>query len=108
MIVYGGNGIDTTSGTMPYAYPGDNNAVGTVRWNSLVNNYQVWDGGSWHNVPTTMVDLSQELRELLAWVRDYRDKEQHMQELIKTNPALKDAYEKFLVTKSLCFEQDQS
>ena len=93
---------------MPYAYPGADNDVGTVRWNSAVNEYQVWNGGTWQNVPNALVDLSREFRELLDWARDYREKEQRTQQLIKTNPALRDAYEKFLVTKALCFEQDQS
>jgi len=85
----GGNYINNYSGSQ---------GVGNMRFNTTNQNIEIWDGNSWITMQTTYatVELEYEAVNLLDWAKEKRAEEQRVKELIKTNPAVKIAYENVL------------
>lgn len=83
--------------TTPYFSPGAQGA-GQMRYNTNSNNMEVWDGVTWKEISMayTSVDLNYEAQELLKWARDTRSKELARESRIRSNPALRKAYEAIL------------
>jgi hypothetical protein len=100
-INQGGKYITVTGGT-----PGSNyvnnysgaQGIGNMRFNTSTQNIEVWDGNNWMTLQTSYatVDLNHEASSLLDWAREKRDEEWKIKELIKTNPAVKIAYDNLL------------
>lgn len=88
ITVSGGNAMN------PYFSPGAQGA-GQMRYNTVTSNMEVWDGVVWKELGTSYasVDLSYEAQELLRWARDTRNKELVRESRIRSNPALRKAYE---------------
>ena len=80
---------------------------GLLRWNSLLNQQEVYDGSEW--VPfiheTTTISLNYETESLLEWAREKRDEEQKLSKMMEQYPALKKAKENFDVMLNL--DQDE-
>ena len=78
----------------PYISPGAEGA-GQMRYNTRSNNMEVWDGVTWKELSMayTSVDLNYEAQELLKWARETRNKELAREARIRSNPALRKAYE---------------
>jgi oligoribonuclease NrnB/cAMP/cGMP phosphodiesterase (DHH superfamily) len=100
-INQGGRYITVTGGM-----PGSNyinnysgaQGIGNMRFNTSTQNVEVWDGNNWMTLQTSYatVQLDSEAISLLDWAKENRDEEWKMQELIKTNPAVKIAYDNVL------------
>jgi len=100
-INQGGRYISVTGGM-----PGSNyinnysgaQGIGNMRFNTSTQNVEVWDGNNWMTLQTSYatVQLDSEATSLLDWAKEKRDEEWKMQELIKTNPAVKIAYDNVL------------
>ena len=100
-INQGGRYITVTGGM-----PGSNyinnysgaQGIGNMRFNTSSQNLEVWDGNNWMTLQTTYatVQLDNEAISLLDWAKEKRAEEWKIQELIKTNPAVKIAYEQVL------------
>ena len=88
ITVSGGNAMN------PYFSPGAQGA-GQMRYNTVSSNMEVWDGVVWKELGTSYVsvDLNYEAQELLKWARDTRNKELAREARIRSNPALRKAYE---------------
>ena len=88
IVVNGGNAMT------PYISPGAQGA-GQMRYNTSSNNMEVWDGVTWREISMAYasVDLSYEAQELLKWARETRNKELTRESRIRSNPALRKAYE---------------
>jgi len=88
ITIQGGNPMQN------YFSPGAQGA-GQMRYNTTSNNVEVWDGVTWKEISTSYasVDLSYEAQSLLQWARQARDKELAREARIRSNPALKKAYE---------------
>ena len=88
LTVSGGNPMT------PYFSPGAQGA-GQMRYNTNSNNMEVWDGASWKELSMsyTSVGLNTEAEALLAWARAERDKQWAREARIKSNPALRKAFE---------------
>jgi hypothetical protein len=82
------------SSMTPYISPGAQGA-GQMRYNTSSNNLEVWDGVTWKEISMayTTIDLSYEAQSLLQWARQARDKELARENRVRSNPALKKAYE---------------
>ena len=90
-ISQGGRYISVSGGipTNPYISPGSQSA-GMMRYNTNMNNVEVYDGQSWKEVSSyANVALSGEAESLLDWARKKRDEECQMQALAKDHPAIK-------------------
>ena len=100
-INQGGRYISVTGGM-----PGSNyinnysgaQGIGNMRFNTSTQNVEVWDGNNWMTLQTSYatVQLDSESISLLDWAKEKRTEEWKIQELIKTNPAVKIAYEQVL------------
>jgi hypothetical protein len=100
-INQGGRYITVTGGT-----PGSNyvnsysgaQGIGNMRFNTSTQNMEIWDGNNWITLQSSYatVQLTDEAINLLDWAREKRAEEWKIQELIKTNPAVKIAYEQVL------------
>lgn len=69
--------------------------VGDVRFNTSNQSLQVYDGNAWQDLQGgyPMISLSTEAESLLDWAREKRAEEYAMHEMIKTNEAVRIAYE---------------
>jgi hypothetical protein len=100
-INQGGRYITVTGGS-----PGSNyvnnysgaQGIGNMRFNTSNQNMEIWDGNNWMTLQTSYatVELSHDASSLLDWAREKRDEEWKIKELIKTNPAVKIAYDNLL------------
>lgn len=86
--------VSNGSPMTPYISPGAEGA-GQMRYNTRSNNMEVWDGVTWKELSMayTSVDLNYEAQELLKWARETRNKELAREARIRSNPALRKAYE---------------
>ena len=97
--IAGGQYINVNGGyaSNPYISPGAVGA-GMMRYNGNTNCMEVNDGNMWKQLdmayPT--VELNAEAQELLAWAREERNRQIQRESRIKSNPALKKAYEAIL------------
>jgi len=75
--------------------------VGNMRFNTTNQNIEIWDGNVWTTLQTSYatVELDHEAISLLDWAREKRAEEWKIKELIKTNPAVKLAYDNLLKAK---------
>jgi hypothetical protein len=69
--------------------------VGNMRFNTVNQRIEIYDGNSWIESSSThaSVELDQEAVDLLDWAKSKRDEERKIERLIETNPAVKIAYE---------------
>jgi hypothetical protein len=103
-IYPGGRYITVTGGS-----PGSNyinnysglQGIGNLRFNTANQNLEVWDGNAWMTLqmPYATVELDHEAIGLLDWAKEKRAEEWKIKELIKTNPAVKLAYDNLLKAK---------
>jgi hypothetical protein len=84
--------------------------AGQVRYNSSLQNLEIFDGRSWQTwySNTASVGLTDEAQELLDWARNKRKEEQELKLRMQDSPALQDAYEKFQVINVLTMEKHGS
>lgn len=75
--------------------------IGNLRFNATNQNIEVWDGNIWMTLqmPYATVELDHEAISLLDWAKEKRAEEWKIKELIKTNPAVKLAYDNMLKAK---------
>lgn len=69
--------------------------VGNMRYNTSTQNMEVFDGNNWMqlNMAYASVDLNHEAQSLLEWARNERSKQWTREAKIKSNAALRKAYE---------------
>ena len=95
-IAQGGRYINVVGGnpTNPYIPPGGQSA-GMVRYNTNMNNVEVYDGQVWKELSNgyASVTLTAEAEALLDWARIKRDEELQLETLAREHPAVKAAYE---------------
>jgi len=96
------------TGTTPYFNIQNNQLLlGQVRWNPNLQCLEVYDGTVWHpKRDVTTVDLSSEAKELMEWIRVRRQREQQIDELVASHPALRDLHEQFEMMLKLV-QQDE-
>ena len=100
-IDIGGRYITVSGGT-----PGSNyinnysgaQGIGNMRFNTTNQNIEIWDGNTWITMQSSYatVQLDVEAINLLEWVKEKQSEEFKIKELIKTNPAVKIAYDNAL------------
>lgn len=91
--ISGGQYIQVMGGSTSYPYVNMSNAsAGMLRYNGNNQNMEVYDGTSWMTISgnSSMVDLSNDAKELLEWARIKRAEEIERDRLAKSNPAIKD------------------
>ena len=69
--------------------------VGNIRFNTSNQNMEVYDGNSWQTLAMNYatVDLSYDAQQLLEWARVQQRRQIERESKIRSNPALKKAYE---------------
>ena len=100
-IDIGGRYITVSGGT-----PGSNyinnysgaQGIGNMRFNTTNQNIEIWNGNTWITMQSSYatVQLDVEAINLLEWVKEKQSEEFKIKELIKTNPAVKIAYDNAL------------
>ena len=90
VVVNGGNSF------MPYINM-SNPSAGMVRYNGNNQSMEVYDGTSWlqFNHGHASIDLSANANAAIAWAMNKMAEEAELQELVKTHPAIRAAYEAF-------------
>ncbi len=69
--------------------------VGNMRFNTTSQQIEVYDGNNWQqlNMAYASVDLSMDAQQLLEWARKERNRQLDREAKMKTNPALRKAWE---------------
>jgi hypothetical protein len=95
--VYGGSeflNVQTYS-SAPYINVTELSA-GQVRFNPSTRSMEVYDGHNWVNYAgSAQVVLSGGAEEILRWAQKKMEQERNWMNMATTNPAVRDAYEKF-------------
>ena len=84
--------ITVTNGTAMNPYiPHGGQGAGIMRYNTISNNMEVYDGTSWKEISNTFatVDLNYEAQEALRWARAKMVEEAEIKRLAKDHPAVK-------------------
>lgn len=89
---------------------GGNGFAGQVRYNTALQNLEIFDGSTWQTwySNTATVSLTTDAEELLDWARKKRNEEQELELRMKDSPALQDAYEKFQIINALTLEKHEA
>lgn len=92
--------------------------VGNVRYNTSTQNMEVYDGNNWQTLAMgyATIDLTYDTQQLLEWARREQRKQLERESMIKSNPALRKAYEAIqraeenfdLIYKFVEHDRDQS
>lgn len=71
---------------------GNAQGVGNVRYNTINQNFEIYDGNNWvtFNAGYSQVGLTGEAESLLDWVRVKRLEEEYLNKEAETYPVLKD------------------
>jgi len=95
--VYGGSeflNVQTYS-SAPYINVTELSA-GQMRFNPSTRSIEVYDGHNWVNCAgSAQVTLSNSAEEILRWAEKKMEQERNWKAMATTNPAVRDAYEKF-------------
>ena len=77
--------------------------AGQVRFDGTHQCLQVYDGTTWHNLPTPtdLITVSAECQEILDWARKQKTKQQELETLMEKHPGLRDLYQRFQVMLQL-------
>jgi hypothetical protein len=87
----------------PYLSGTPDGALGQVRWNAPMNNFETFYNGTWHRIPTSAatVTLSGRAQEVLMWAEKKMLEDKKLEELASKHPAVKDLKEKLELTVKL-------
>lgn len=100
--------VSVSAGMMSVPYMTNTPSAGMMRYNPSTSNVEVYDGTIWHIMSThATVDLSPDVKELLSWARNKRQEDIELKQMIDTNPAVRDLYEKLEMTKVLVRRQQE-
>lgn len=97
----------TTTSTSTNSHIGGSFFTGQMRWDTVNNQLLVFDGSNWVAVPSAhaTIGLSTEAEQALTWAIKKQKEEQDLKQLLERSPALRDAYEKFQIVKTLVNEE---
>ena len=94
----GGQYIYVNGGNPPHTYINGHSGlqgVGNVRFNTITQNMEVFDGTSWIMLATshTSVGLTPDAERILDWAKGRMLEEAELERLAKENPTVKDLLE---------------
>jgi hypothetical protein len=95
-----------------YSAPYINNngqSAGTVRYNTMTQQMEVFDGVSWINISqNASIGLSWTADEAIRWAHDRMHEERDLKAKLEKYPSLKHAYEQYKIIEALVYEEEQS
>ena len=93
----------------PPIYNNGASMVGQLRYNPSTQNYEVYDGNTWHVIYNSVpVGLNQEAEDAIRWALDRMREERDLKQRMEKHPGLKDAYEKFQIMDIMTREANES
>ena len=87
-------GLAVAGGSMSYPYIDMTRpSAGMVRYNGSSQNFEIYDGGTWMTMYSTVatVSMDYEVQTILNWARDKMAEDLRLKELAKTHPTVADA-----------------
>lgn len=83
---------------------------GHVRWNSAMRCFEISDGVVWHHVDfgSVHIALSEETQKILSWANEKKAQEDSLSTRCAQYPALKQAWEHFLIMNQLTENYEKS
>lgn len=101
-----GNLVAYHSTSSPYISPGSQSA-GMVRYNTNMQQMEVYDGVSWLTIGGTCeVSLSGEAEMIIAWAREKMLEEKRIDELCEKYPGLRKARDNYETFKRLVASEE--
>ena len=99
-----------TSSSYSAPYVGNNGqSAGNVRYNTMTQQMEVFDGGSWINISQNVsVGMSYEADEVLRWAGYKMREEAELKAKMEKYPTLKSAYEQFKMLEILVHDEETS
>lgn len=99
--------LTTNTYQSPYISNNGMQSAGQMRWNTMTQQMEVYDGMTWHVVSqNATVGLTMTADEAIRWASEKMREERALKERMEKNPGLKDAYEKFQIMDILSKEED--
>ena len=100
--------LSTSSYSAPYI--GNNGqSAGSVRWNTMTQQMEVYDGNVWINISqNASVGLSWTAEETIRWAQEKMRDEQELKAKLEKYPTLKHAYEQYKMVEALVHEEETS
>ena len=81
--------------------------TGMIRVNPGMSRTEVYDGQNWVQFGADAhVDLSESVKQTLAWAREKMVEEEKLKDLMDKHPGLKESYERLEIMKSLVLEEE--
>lgn len=80
--------------------------TGTLRYNQVTRDLEVWNGSRWQAISTSIsIGLSPEAEDAINWVLKHKQEEERLEKLMQLYPALRDLKDKFEVMRILCSKE---
>ena len=97
--------LSTSSYSAPYI--GNNGqSAGSVRWNTMTQQMEVYDGNVWINISqNASVGLSWTAEETIRWAQEKMKEESELKAKLEKHPTLKHAYEQYKMVEALVHEE---
>lgn len=91
-------------------YVGNNGqSAGSVRYNTMTQQMEVYDGNSWINISqNASIGLSWTANEAIQWVQEKMKEESALKAKLEKYPTLKHAYEQYKIIEALVHEEETS
>lgn len=97
----------TSSQSRPYFNHGAQSA-GMIRYNTSTNCVEVYDGSSWFTFSGhAEVNLTPEAQRIMEWARVKMAEEEHVNELMKQHPGIRDLKEQLDIMIALVTQQEK-
>ena len=109
-VIGGGPFVNVSGGSNYNPYINMNNtSAGLTRWNGNTNNFEVYDGSTWFQLHSNVVNvaLTGEATSAISWALAKMEEERKLNELMAQHPGLRDAHEKFEIMRVLVTQEEK-
>jgi hypothetical protein len=84
-------------------------SAGSVRYNTMTQQMEVYDGNSWINISqNASIGLSWTADEAIRWASEKMAEERELKAKLEKYPTLKHAYEQYKIIEALVHEEETS
>lgn len=100
--------LDASPTHVPFIGNHGQNA-GNVRWNTLGQQMEVFDGSAWINISQNVtVGMTPAAEEAIHWAQEKMEEERALKAKIEKYPALNHAYKQYKIVQALVYEEEKS
>ena len=92
----------------PTYVPNSGQSAGIVRYNTVLQVMEVYDGISWRPIANHIsIGMTYEAEQALVWATEKMKEEKELKEKLEKFPTLKEAYEQFKIIEALVINYEE-